>query len=224
MNIRTVLVFAPHADDETLGLSGTLLKLISQGARIHIVVCTNASVAAPEIFSSENIDEVRSECTRASSFMGVESLRFLDFPAPALDCFPVFKVASEFSKIINNIRPDTVFLPFPYDLHLDHFAIHRAGLVAARPSSSSVKNILLYETLSETEYGSKVNNIFRPQFYVDVSDFINKKISTFEFYKSQIQLPPGNRNSSSIKSLASYRGLECGVQFAECFMIERVTI
>ena len=80
--MKRILVIAPHADDEILGCGATMAKEISDGNDVYVLICTNAHVGAPELFSEESILRVRQEAVNAHHFLGVKDTLFLDFHLP----------------------------------------------------------------------------------------------------------------------------------------------
>ena len=218
-----ILVIAPHADDEILGCGATIAKHISRSDQVYVLICTNAFNGAPELFSKEDVSVIRDEAMLAHKILGVKETFFLEFPAPALNAFPEYKISIEISKIIKKINPRILYLPHSGDIHYDHNAIYRSSLVAARPiNGCSVQNIYCYETLSETEWAPHQGlNHFIPNHYVDVSDFFQKKIDAFCCFKTQLKKFPHPRSIEALNALASYRGSTVGVYKAEAFEIER---
>ena len=72
-----VLVLAPHPDDEVLGCGGAIARHAAAGDDVHVVVVTRGS---PEFCTSAMIEENRMELAAAHAILGVQSVRFLDFP------------------------------------------------------------------------------------------------------------------------------------------------
>ncbi len=131
--MNKILVIAPHADDEVLGCGGIINKYSRQGYEIHILLATNASNGAPELYNQSGIDQVRVEALKAHTILDVYQTHFLELPAPRLDTYPIYLIANQFSELINQINPQVLFLPHRGDIHKDHAAVFNAGLVAARP-------------------------------------------------------------------------------------------
>jgi LmbE family N-acetylglucosaminyl deacetylase len=166
---------------------------------------------------------VRAEALAAHKYLGVKETFLLDFPAPALNAFPEYKVSIVLSKIINQIRPSILYIPHPGDLHQDHKAIYRASLVAARPQNDySIKEIYCYETLSETEWAPYQEKAFIPNVFNDVSNFFDQKLEAMRFFKSQIKEFPHTRSTETFEALAKFRGATVGVNRAESFIVERI--
>ena len=210
---KTALVFSPHNDDETLGTGGTILKLTKAGY----------SVAVCEVTSGKSFGIIQPEARNAHKILGVSKTVFLELPTCHLEGLPKIQINDEFCKVVSDIQPEIVFIPHYGDMHLDHRWVAEAAMVAVRPIEAPyVKNILAYETLSETEWNTpSVNNAFIPNVWIDISEELEGKIQAMECYKSQLRDDLHPRSIRAIKSLAAYRGSTIGVQAAEAFMLIR---
>ena len=78
---------------------------------MYVLICTNAHIGAPELFSEDLIKQVRNEALAAHKILGVKETVFFDFPAPALDQYPRFKMANNISALIRELNVDTVYIP-----------------------------------------------------------------------------------------------------------------
>jgi len=220
--VNRVVVVAPHPDDEIIGCGATIAKHIENGDEVTIIVATNASVGAPELFSDVSAKNTREEAISAHRFLGVKETIFFEFPAPALNAFPEFKISLEIGKIFKKINPTHLYLPHPGDIHQDHKAIYRASLVAARPQGNDkITNIYCYETLSETEWTPMQEKAFIPNHFVDVTKVFSKKLEAMKFFDSQLKKFPHSRSIEGFEALAMYRGATVGVEKAEAFVVER---
>ena len=219
-----VLVVAPHADDEVLGCGGTIAKHVRSGDEVYVAVMTNAAMGAPELFSEENIIEIRDEAKLSHEHLGVKETFWFDFPAPKLEQYPQYKLASAINTLIQNLQAEVLYIPHKGDLHMDHGAIYNACLVAARPVPGQfVRKILAYETLSETEWGHpSVEAVFIPTVFNSLTEAdFNKKLSAMSFFESQLKPFPNTRSIKSIEHLAAIRGSYIGRDWAEAFMMIR---
>ena len=77
--MNNILVIAPHADDELLGCGATIVKKIANGDNVYVLVMTNAHIGAPELFSEDNINTVRTEAQKAHAFLGIKETVSLIF-------------------------------------------------------------------------------------------------------------------------------------------------
>lgn len=222
--MNNILVIAPHADDEILGCGATIAKEISKGNKVYVLICTNAHVGAPDLFSQDLIDRVRGEAKKAHEYLGVSETIFFDFPAPALDQYPRYKMSNMISSVIKKHNVDTVYIPHRGDRHKDHAIIHDCAMVACRPlANCTVRRVYAYETLSETEWGEPESSFaFIPTRYTtfNVEEF-NKKIEAMRFFESQLYDFPASRSLEAIEALAKYRGATVSSVRAEAFMVLR---
>jgi LmbE family N-acetylglucosaminyl deacetylase len=222
--MRKILVIAPHADDEVLGCGATMANACTKGDEVFVLICTNASVGAPELFSTELIKQIRSEAVAAHRLIGIKETFFLDFPAPALDQYPRYKMSNEISAVVRKIGADTIYIPHRGDCHKDHTIIHECAMVACRPlANCTVKHVYVYETLSETEWGEPIAaDFFVPVKYniFSVNEF-QKKLDAMSCFKSQLYPFPASRSLEAIEALAKYRGALVGVEAAEAFALIR---
>lgn len=211
-----VLVFAPHNDDEVLGVGGTIAKYASQGHEVFICEVTKSNTV-------EEIKEERSEALAAHQLLGVKETIFLDFPIVTLRETPLVKINAEFLKVLEDIRPNIAFIPHKGDMHMDHTVVSHSAMVALRPINGiKVENIYAYETLSETEWNlPTVDNAYIPNVWSDISKFIDIKKEAMNCYQSQLKQPPHPRTLEIIEALAKLRGSTVGVPFAESFMLVR---
>ena len=87
---------------------------------------------------------------------------------------------------------------------------------------SSLKKILSYEVLSETEWNEKENS-FNPNYFVRLNKSdINNKIKAFLKYKSQVKKFPHPRSKETILYLSRMRGSQVYMNYAEAFRVEKI--
>lgn len=221
--MRRVLVIAPHADDEIIGCGATMAKHIKEGDEVYVIISTNASVGAPDLFSPQTIENVRNEAIDAHKYLGVKQTFFLDFPAPALNAFPEYKISIAYSEIMNKLNPDILYIPHAGDIHQDHKAIYRSALVSSRPQNNNkIRAIYCYETLSETEWAPSQERYFIPNCFVDVTKTFDMKMKAMCFFKSQLKEFPHSRSLEAMEALSKFRGATINVNNAEAFITERL--
>lgn len=111
------LVFAPHADDETFGMGGTILKAKDEGIDTHLVVLTDGSKGGNAL----DLTKIRvNEVKRAAEILGLKSLDCWSEPDRALSSSD--KLIKATSEKLLEIKPTTVFFPGPLEIHPDHRA------------------------------------------------------------------------------------------------------
>ncbi len=214
-----ILVVAPHADDELIGLGGSLLKWKSIGSESHIVLisCSDVKmVHANSVVSGETrAEEFRNVCEQISS----TAPRIIGYKDSCLDTYPISEIVTILDEIIEDFRPTVVAYPEP-SYHQDHQVVNRACTAALRPTKIYRPDLIMtYEIPTSTWTGSGRN--FEPNFFVDITEQMSEKIFLFEnMYKSQFTVEERQKLASNgIRDHASYRGMECSHKYAESFQI-----
>ena len=208
-----VLVFAPHNDDEVLGVGGTIAKHVQLGD--EVCVC--------EVTSGPKYKMMQEEARKAHAVMGVQNSVFLNLPYVELADISKRETNAKIQSVVTSFQPDIVYIPFRGDMHLDHRMVTEAAMVAVRPlPGSSVKKVYMYETLSETGWNvPNESNTFIPNVWVDITDTIDIKVKAMKCYESQIQTAPHPRSEHGILALAAYRGASVSIPYSESFMLVR---
>jgi LmbE family N-acetylglucosaminyl deacetylase len=217
--MKKILVIAPHPDDETLGCGGTLLKHKAQGDELHWMIVTCMSEKAG--FAAERVQERDEEILQVGSLYGFETLHKLNFPTAQLDALPIGDIVQRMGRVMQAVEPDVVYLPYRGDVHTDHKIVFDAAVSCTKWFRyPSVKRVLAYETLSETDFGiNPDSNGFRPNVFVDISEFLKQKLEIMRVFKSELGEFPFPRSEQAIRALAALRGASAGCEAAEAFML-----
>ena len=218
---KRVMVVAPHPDDETLGVGGTIAKYSAQGADIFVLI---VSGHLPPLYSRKDYDKTVHEAQSAFKLLGVSQSEFLEIPATMMNIEPLHKVNGRISKIINDFKPHIVFCPYP-DRHIDHRLIFDSVMVATRPVGigRDIEILAAYETLSETHWNAPhIEPNFTPNWVVDITEQIDNKLDALSCYKSQISDFPGPRSIEAVEALAKFRGTQAGFGYGEGFHVIRM--
>ena len=220
---KKILILSPHADDEILGCGGIISRYSSSGHSVYVLILTNPNEGAPEIYSKKDVNIIREEAKKANDLIGTKKVFFENLPALNLKFYPTYKISNIIEKYISKINPDTVFIPSTNDIHDDHKIIFLAAKVALRANKkNSIKKVLSYEVLSETEWNEN-NKTFSPNYFVKLNKSdINNKIRAFLKYKSQVKKLPHPRSKQIILSLSKVRGSQAFMHYAEAFKVEKI--
>ncbi|RDB42159.1 PIG-L family deacetylase [Halomonas sp. DQ26W] len=215
----TVLVIAPHPDDETLGCGGTLLKLKAQGANVHWLIVT--TIAGVPGFSSTQAQKRAQEIDLVAEEYGFDGVHKCELPTAMLDTLNKGELVFSMAEVINHLKPDTLFLPYRNDVHSDHASVFDAIVSASKSFRSPfVRSIYAYETLSETDFGLRPDDSgFRPNLYIDIGGYLEKKIDIMKLFDGEMGVFPFPRSEECIHALATLRGAQSNAQAAEAFMI-----
>ena len=219
MKNKNILIIAPHPDDETISMGGSIDKFIKEKFNVHILIISGH---LPPLYSENDFNLTVKEAKKAFKILGVTSYKFLKIPATYVKDFETSKLNLLIFSEIQKLKPDTVFIPFP-DRHIDHRIIFDSSVVSVRPNGKFFpKKVLSYETLSETHWNVPgIEPSFNPDYFIDISKNIKKKLSALSSYKSQIK-NNSTRSLDAVKSLAVFRGSQNGCKFAEAFKVIRI--
>lgn len=214
-----VIVVSPHPDDETLGCGGTLLKHKANNDQIYWLIMTN--IFESQNFDTKKVKERQLEIAAVSNAYGFDEVFKLDYPTIKLDTVPLFQLVESISNVFTKIKPDIVFLPNGSDVHSDHKITFDVVISSTKNFRVPfVKKLLMYEVVSETEFSvSLQKNIFTPNSFSDITEYLEKKIKIMEIYKSEMGKHPFPRSKENIKALATFRGATAGTCSAEGFML-----
>lgn len=210
-----VLIVAVHPDDETLGCGGTLLKHKAQGDEIHWLICTDID----KTHSYYNIRQKEIEkVSKEYKFDGVYNLQLQTMQ---VDEYSMSELIGKISTIINKVKPNIIYLPFKGDVHSDHRKIFEAAYSCTKSFRYPfIKKIYMIETLSETEFApSTKEDSFVPNVFVDISQYMNKKIEIMKIFESEIAEHPFPRSERNIRALSTLRGATAGCEYAESFVL-----
>lgn len=215
-----VLVVAPHPDDEILGCGGTLLRRKAAGAELGWLIVTGISEAggwAPARVAQREVEI--GQVAQAVGFSHVFNLRL----APArLDSVPMWDMVEHFSSVFTSFEPDEVFVPHRSDVHTDHRVVFDAAIACTKWFRYPfVRRVLAYETVSETEYGLDPDAAFAPTCFVDIGEFVERKLELMSIYQSELGAFPFPRSLEAIRALATFRGATSGFLAAEAFQLLR---
>jgi LmbE family N-acetylglucosaminyl deacetylase len=218
--VGRTLVVAPHPDDEILGCGGMLLRRKAEGTQVAWLIVTGISVEFG--WSEEKVKQRASEIRRVSELFDFDEVFTLDFPTTQLDRLPMSDLVAGISEVFRSFEPEEVFVPHPSDVHTDHRIVFDAAASCTKWFRyPSVKRVLAYETLSETDFSLGTYSVFRPNVFVDIESFLEEKLRVMSIYESELGAFPFPRSHEAIRALAILRGAASGFRAAEAFELLR---
>ena len=216
MSKRVVLVVGAHPDDEILGVGATLARHKEEGDEVHaLILCEGMSLR----YGDAKEDFLAAEANAAAKVLGFSTLTLNGFPDQRLDRQSLVEIAAPIERKVEELKPNVVYTHWSGDINRDHALAHEATLIATRPKVSSIESIYAYETPSETECGIPYN--FSPNHFVEVSEYLERKLEAMRCYASQ---SPGPRHPRSVEHLrlrAHYWGQCMMMTAAEPFVTLR---
>jgi len=211
----SILVISPHMDDETFGAGGYILKKIDKGIDAYWLNIANAKT---EYGYDAGIIDKRSKLMDAvSKAYGFKDVIDLALKPTCLSEYEDNKIINEISILIDKVKPEILLIPYYDDVHSDHRKVFEWCL----PFSKSfrygyVKKVLMMEIISETDFAVPEKG-FVPNYYVDISDYIDEKINIVKIYEDELKEHPFPRSIENIKALSLHRGTYAGTKDAEAY-------
>ncbi|MDO8658250.1 MAG: PIG-L family deacetylase [Candidatus Levybacteria bacterium] len=230
---QTLLVIAPHPDDEVIGCGGLIKKIKDSGGKVYVLFLTVGDTKDFSKKGSSSMKKRKNEIDSVANYLQFDSY-YLAFEGNdyhlKLDLVGQKKlmdiIERESPVSIEKVKPTIVAFPFPLSYNQDHriaaFATHAALRTASKGDKHFVSNVLSYEQPAD-EWTLQSKN--QPNFFVPLTNpQINAKIKALKLYKSQLRSFPNPRSIEAVKALAILRGSQSSHLFAESFTVYRTII
>ena len=216
---ETVLAIAVHPDDETLGCGGTLLRHLELGDQTHWLIITKMSKERG--FSETQITDREQQINQVANIYGFDSVTRFGLDAGYVDALPMAELVRKIGSVIDEVRPNVVYLPYLFDAHSDHRSVFQSAFAATKCFRHPfIRKVLMMETQSETDFAVSSNaHTFSPNYFVNISNQLRKKIAIAEVYREEFGEHPFPRSARNIEALATLRGAMAGFEFAEAFQL-----
>lgn len=223
MSDRRILIVAAHPDDEVLGCGGTLARHAAAGDIVRILFLADGVGGRGQAAEPEAVLERIQAACNAAATLGADKPIFFGWPDNRLDGMALLDMVQPLEQVINEFKPTTIYTHHGGDLNVDHRLAHQVVLTACRPQPEGlVTRILTFETPSSTEWSSaSIGAPFCPNWFVNISTVIDKKMAALRCYGEELRSFPHARSLEGIEALARLRGSSCGVPAAEAFMLIR---
>ncbi len=156
---ESVLVIAPHPDDELIGLGGTIQLLREKNCKVHVVYVTTGQVGKK--------DKIRKEATSICGLLGIQ-YTFLSNDPSEIDLSEGLKI----QKMIRKLKIRHLFTTFVMDDHDDHKRVNQIIYPFVRDIYQL--KIWMYQI-----YTSLPTNCV-----VDITEVANKKYKALSKYTS----------------------------------------
>jgi LmbE family N-acetylglucosaminyl deacetylase len=216
-----VLIVAAHPDDEVLGMGGTIaVHGLVRHDDVRIVCVTDGS-STQYPGDADIRAQKEAEAQAAAAELGVTDYVHLDLPDMRLDTIAHVDVNRVVEEQIADFRPEVVYTVHP-DVNRDHRALFDSVAVATRPvPGQPVRRVLTYAPTSSTEWTPAAVNWFVPNWFVDVSETLDRKLASFSHYATESRPWPHPRSEQAIRAAAAFYGASCGREAAEPFVLVR---
>lgn len=228
---QRLLVIAPHADDEVFGCAGTIAKTKHLGGEVFVICVSVANLThydmpEPDIPVKTREDEF---------FKGMEALNVDDseimfndedthLRLDKLGRRDLISAICKKSRLgIDRLNPTIVAMP-SISYNQDHEALFRAAFTACRPHTRNMypRTVLAYD--SPTHFWNIEKDKFHPNFYVDISNYVESKRLALRCHASQLRPAPHYMSLDMLERQMFTRGHEICVRAAEAFCSYRMVM
>lgn len=223
---KRILIIAAHPDDEVLGCGGLISKFYRDSKFKIIFLAEGVSVR----FESAKKEELQSAISLRNSGaqyldnFGINDSVFHNLACGTLPLLDPKLLHNLIKQGVEDFEPDYIFTHSRLDNHQDHRAVYDAAMVAVRPIQNLRKiGLISFEVLSSSEWN--FDQPFTPNLFIDLSILdLENKIRMMEAYTGELREYPFPRSKVGIETLAKYRGIQSGFEFAEAFKAIRIPI
>ncbi len=216
-----VLAISCHPDDVEVACAGTLLRCVERGDEVVVCHVANGNMGHA-VIPPDELREMRREEARSAGALGGITVMTCDIGDVTL----YHQDKSQRDKVVDairKVRPDFIITHHPDDYMPDHVAVSHlcfdASFVATIPHYET--NEPFYDKLVPIYYMDPLAGLgVSPTEYVDVSSTFERKLEMLEKHESQMKWMrdhDGIDFADFVRTIAKFRGLQCGVQYAEAF-------
>jgi bacillithiol biosynthesis deacetylase BshB1 len=218
-----VLAIAAHRDDAEQTCGGTLLRMASRGLRTAILDLTQG-----EAGTRGSAEERAREAAEAARLLGAGWRQALDLPDGAVE--NTLENRIKIARVLRQLRPRVVILPYWQARHPDHAAVAQLGYEASFLSGlAKMDTGLPPHRPFKIVYASLYADV-RPSFVVDISNFIEQRHLSLMAYRSQYAnqaaggglFVPEEEIRERTFAEARHYGLLAGVRYGEPFVQKEV--
>jgi len=215
-----VLAVGAHPDDIEILCAGTLAKYAAQGHQVTMAYATNGEMGHMLIQPPELAQIREKEARNSAAVIGAEVI-WLGYPDEFI--YHDHDTRMRFIDMIREAKPDVVITHNPQDYHEDHRIVN--DLIFVSSFLGTVPNIKTehdaHTKIPPVYYMDSLAGVnFLPTEYVDISEVMEKKAAMLACHESQVKWLKDHDNIDIIdfmKTLDKFRGLQCGVDYAEGF-------
>lgn len=217
--MKKVIIISAHPDDEVLGAGGTILRHTSNGDQVFWLITTN--ISENQGFDPDLVEGRQKEIKKVEQMLGISKTFLLNYPTMSLSSSSVNEMVPRISKVFKEVEPEVIYCMNRSDAHSDHRFTFDAVIACTKSFRYPyIKKVLMYECISETEFAPALpEKQFMPNYFVDISEYFEKKIEVMRIYESELGDHPFPRSERNLEALATFRGASAGVNFAEAFQL-----
>lgn len=229
---QTLLVVAPHADDETIQAGGLMQRVKEAGGRVFVLVLSVGNLdhytgekggkpGGSRVDGNRRIEELAAamktlEVDDWEVAIADEQVHLRLDAMPRRDLVNIIERTARVST--DRVGPSMLVIPAP-SFNQDHEAVYDACVTACRPHLAAHKSFQKVVLVADApQLGWGIREPFQPNFYVSLTrEQVERKIRAYECHASQVRPAPHMGSPEALRNLAATRGMEISVEYAEAY-------
>ena len=220
-----VLAIGCHPDDLEIGCGGTLAKYAQTGNDVFMCHVANGDMGHAVIMPEELRRIRTAEAENSGALLGAKEVINIDVPDLEVDSTNLNTV-KKVIEVIREVKPEVIITHSPEDYMTDHLETGR--IVFNASFSSSVPHFGkgdVHGLIAPLYYMDTLAGVnFVPEEYVDITHTLEKKLQAVDKHESQVKWMRDHDHIDFldfVRTVSKFRGLQCGVKFAEGFRVCR---
>lgn len=221
-----ILAVGAHPDDIELNCAGTLAKYASMGHNVFICTATSGNIGSATLPKDEIGAIRKAEAAKSAAIIGAEYI-CLDYDDELF--YEDVNVRIDFINMVRHCRPHIILTHNPHDYNPDHMLTSKIinDIQVMLPIAKIETKEKPWEIMPSVYYFEPAKGMgFVPTDYVDISEHFETKCQMLLCHESQKQwmadnyagFSPDDTFIEDMKITAAYRGMQCGVKYAEAFI------
>ncbi|MBE7028493.1 MAG: PIG-L family deacetylase [Ruminococcaceae bacterium] len=221
-----ILAVGAHPDDVEINCGGTLAKYAALGHKVFIATATNGNIGSATLPKEEIAVIRKREAAQSASIIGAEYI-CLDYDDELF--YEDLSVRINFINLVRHCEADVILTHNPHDYNPDHMLTSKI--------INDIQVMIPIEKIKTPEKPCKKLPViyffepdkgmgFIPTDYVDITEHFETKKKMFLCHKSQQEWMADNYEGFSTEDTftsdmiiqSAYRGMQCGVKYAEAFI------
>jgi LmbE family N-acetylglucosaminyl deacetylase len=216
-----ILIVAAHPDDESIGCGASSIVMTESGAKVSTCILSGAVETR---VNRPTLPRLHEDIARAHVLIKAENKILGGFRDIKFNTVPHLELVQFIEDAIKQTSANIIITHHPSDLNNDHLQVSLACQAASRifqrlPDLTPLLGLWLMEVPSSTDWGFEAGvSGFRPNLFIEIgSDALEKKIEAVNSYKGVMRTYPHPRSPEVFRALATTRGAQAGMRFAEAF-------